>query len=671
MNPLTQASSNRQGIAYVVSRMEWYWNLTDLLLEENITEGHSPSLRSELEKLYVKLLLYQMKSVCYYHRRRLSVFVRDLIKLDNWDGELGDIQAAEAAVQTDSMQYNTLAIRKRLGKIAETAESQNTKLDSISSAIREQTEQQEKIYKTSADNKCLADLRLTDPRDDKKRIEETKGGLLKDSYRWVLDNLDFQQWRDKPQSRILWVKADPGKGKTMLLCGIIDELQSSMGATGLLSYFFCQATDLRINSATAVLRGLLYMLVDQQPSLIWHIRKKYDHASKALFEDANAWVAVSEIFMSMVLDPNLKTAYLVVDALDECIADLSGLLALIIRASSSSSRIKWLLSSRNEHHIEQKLKSISAQARLSLELKQNAEQVTRAVDVYIDKKLARIESLEDTTLRRQVREVLRQKANGTFLWVALVVQELEKPESWDPLQVVEEAPVGLHQLYDRMVDQIQQLTKKTSETCMLLLSTVSVAYRPLYLAELGSLCKLSGQVSMLTKSSRTLVAMCGSFLTIVDDQVYLIHQSAKDYLSHEARAAVFRHQGEVHYNIFSQSLKLMSPTLKRNMYDLDALGVTIDKVTMPVPDPLATTRYSCIYWIDHLCDWSSSASTDTLADLQDEGAVHEFLRKKYLYWLEALSLCKSISKGVVSVGKLKALIQVIIRLGILETNTIS
>jgi hypothetical protein len=25
--------------------------------------------------------------------------------------------------------------------------------------------------------------------------------------------------------------------------------------------------------------------------------------------------------------------------------------------------------------------------------------------------------------------------------------------------------------------------------------------------------------------------MCGSFLTVRDDQVYLIHQSAKDYLS--------------------------------------------------------------------------------------------------------------------------------------------
>jgi hypothetical protein len=232
MNPLTQASSNRQGIAYVVSRMEWYWNLADLLLEENITEGHSPGLRGELEKavtqLYAKLLLYQMKSVCYYHRGRLSVFARDLIKLDNWDGELGDIQAAEVAVQTDSAQYNTLAMRNRLDAIAEAAKLQNAKLDSISSAIREQTKQQERIHETSADNKCLADLRLTDPRDDKKRIEETKGGLLGDSYRWVLDNPDFRQWRDEPQSQLLWVKADPGKGKTMLLCGIIDELQSSM-----------------------------------------------------------------------------------------------------------------------------------------------------------------------------------------------------------------------------------------------------------------------------------------------------------------------------------------------------------------------------------------------------------------------------------------------------------
>jgi Ni2+-binding GTPase involved in maturation of urease and hydrogenase len=86
----------------------------------------------------------------------------------------------------------------------------------------------------------------------------------------------------------LWVKGDPGKGKTMLLCGLINELQSSMSQSALLSYFFCQATDARINSATAALRGLLHMLVTQQPSLASHIRKKHDHDGKAMFKDANA-----------------------------------------------------------------------------------------------------------------------------------------------------------------------------------------------------------------------------------------------------------------------------------------------------------------------------------------------------------------------------------------------
>jgi hypothetical protein len=39
--------------------------------------------------------------------------------------------------------------------------------------------------------RCTQDLRLTDPRDDKKRIKETKGGLLEDSYHWILENSDF------------------------------------------------------------------------------------------------------------------------------------------------------------------------------------------------------------------------------------------------------------------------------------------------------------------------------------------------------------------------------------------------------------------------------------------------------------------------------------------------
>ena len=64
--------------------------------------------------------------------------------------------------------------------------------------------------------KCVQDLRLTDPRDDKKRIQDAKGGLLEDSYHWIIENSEFKQWRSDQLSPLLWIKGDPGKGKTFL-----------------------------------------------------------------------------------------------------------------------------------------------------------------------------------------------------------------------------------------------------------------------------------------------------------------------------------------------------------------------------------------------------------------------------------------------------------------------
>jgi len=72
----------------------------------------------------------------------------------------------------------------------------------------------------------------------------------------------------------------------MLLCGIIDELCQEVHqstAPGLLSYFFCQASSKDINNATAVVRGLLYLLVEQQPCLLSYVRRKYDYGGERLF----------------------------------------------------------------------------------------------------------------------------------------------------------------------------------------------------------------------------------------------------------------------------------------------------------------------------------------------------------------------------------------------------
>lgn len=196
MNPIDEAISNWQGLPYVVSRMDWYWELSSLVLKDNI-EPDQRGLRGELEQkvtqLYAQLLLYQMTSVCSYYRRRFSVFVRDLVKLDNWEGKVDDITAAEADVQKDINLYIEVRIQEHLRNIAKEAESQNAQLKSISSAIQKQTKQQKEIHETDEEKKCLKALCGTDPRHDKTRIEESKGGLLRDSYRWVLENSDFKK----------------------------------------------------------------------------------------------------------------------------------------------------------------------------------------------------------------------------------------------------------------------------------------------------------------------------------------------------------------------------------------------------------------------------------------------------------------------------------------------
>src|SRR5438876_168968 len=193
------------------------------------------------------------------------------------------------------------------------------------------------------DMQCLRDLCTTNPNDDMTRIESTKGGLLKDSYVWILNHQDFIRWRDINETRLLWIKGDPGKGKTMLLIGIVRELKKLLSTqnSGLLSYFFCQGTDLRLNKATSVLRGLMYQLLVQKPSLISHLRERYDkEKEKELFEGVNAFYALQDIFTKMLQDPRLATVYLVVDALDECESGLSQLLDIIIRnTSTASSRV--------------------------------------------------------------------------------------------------------------------------------------------------------------------------------------------------------------------------------------------------------------------------------------------------------------------------------------------
>ncbi|KAF0644051.1 hypothetical protein FPSE5266_20056 [Fusarium pseudograminearum] len=638
-SPLTEPKKNRDGMEYVLKRMDWYWRLSPWLLQDCHSSDSSQPLRAQLEnqivQLYQKLLLFQMKSVILYHRGRFAVFMRDLPKIDDWATHVKEIKDSETALGVDSNQYNTLEMR--------------TNLQDISVTTREHARWQRQDRLDEKDNECLRELLVTNPSKDKKNILFSKGGLFYDSYRWIMESNEYQQWLKKDDNNLLWIKGDPGKGKTMLLAGIIEELEKSAPDT--VFYFFCQATEPRLRTATNVLRGLIWFLVRTRPRLMSHVREEYDKEGKGVFNDGNAWQTLSGILTAILDDEEFQDCVFAIDALDECTTGRDQLIRLISQLSTSY-KPKWVVSSRNWPEIERRLDSVDKKVQVQLEL--NHAAISQAVKNFIVRKVDQLS--EDNgyskSTREEVQNHLMTNADDTFLWVSLVCEELGQPDvmSHHTLDVLKSFPSGLGKLYERMIDKLNQ--SRDRDLCVAVLGVVGVAYRPLRLAELGACDSKLNRFVENTETLSNIVRSCGSFLAIRDGTVYTVHQSVKDFLraSNDVMKSGIAQQN---CNVFLSCMMMMQKGLHRDLFRLGDPGVLTDEIKDPETHALLPLEYACLHWADHFHDGN-------LHELQDErvpsfSVVVAFLKEIYLYWLEAMSLLRCASEAVTAVGKLKNL----------------
>ncbi|KAI1124903.1 wd-repeat protein [Nemania abortiva] len=529
----------------------------------------------------------------------------------------------------------------------------------------------------NGDKRCLADLRVTDPRDDKARIQQTKGGLLRDAYVWILSNRHFQQWRshtnwhasrsiwrDDSQIRLLWIKGDPGKGKTMLVCGIIDELSKS---ESVLSFFFCQAADARLNHATSVLRGLIYQLVTQLPRLMKYIMPRYRIDGSALFCGANSWEALSNILASMIGDRGRPELVLVIDALDECVIGLHKLLEFIA-VSSRIPRTKWIVTSRNSPNVEESFALATNQIRLCLELNKNA--IAQAVRYYIRHQVEELSVVKkyDHDLKHIVETYMATNAQDTFLWVALVCANLKRYGGVtrnSTIQRLNSFPPDLGALYERMLLQIDD-DSDDGPLCRRILATASITERPLSVEEAHALVESLDNIHDGPDDIEKVIPYCGSFLTSRMGFIYFVHQSAKDFLLKDFPATLFPEGlAKEHYTLSLRSIQLMMSTLRRNIYGLAGDDPESKQVAPPQPDPLAAIRYSIVYCINH---FNASVQTETCDQL--ENTIISFIESKFLYWVEALSLFESVPATIRSLLELSRHIQSTSRAGVLINDAI-
>lgn len=319
----------------------------------------------------------------------------------------------------------------------------------------------------------------------------------------------------------------------MLLCGIINSLENISGIH--FSYFFCQATDSRVNTAKAVVGGLLRFFLERRRQLLEHVREKFKDKSDQL-SGPNAWEVLCDIFKIVAQEPSLPDPICIIDALDECEHDCRSLINLIVKTSP---RVKWLISSRDTKDIERRLQSIDPSRRLSLELGGNAVYVSHSVNAYINRTIHNIEALEhNEDLQAYTANILKSKANGTYLWVSLVVGQLQSTDQRNVKHILNKMPEGLENLYSLIMTQsYERLGQEDREAYPMILSTIATAKRPLHLEELFTFVKCQWKYSDNIRSIRDIQDMvkdCGAFLSIRENIIYFIHQSAKDFMMHTA-----------------------------------------------------------------------------------------------------------------------------------------
>ncbi|KAK9769765.1 putative NACHT domain-containing protein [Seiridium cardinale] len=606
-------------------------------------------LKQPIVTLYKEVLHYQMKSVCTYYRNWFPDLLRGLTNWDDWDAELKKVTDAENDFEGKLSQFNDEHTKSRLERLVKANEKMP---GDILRGL-------EDLHAGDENTKFIQQLCIEDPQHDMMRIEKEKEELFNGAYNWIFEDKKyaaFTNW-DKAQldsCRLLWIEGPAGTGKTMLLIGLIRELSRPSVLAPNVSHVFCQGSNITWNNATAILRSLIWMVLDQQPQLVTRLRKSCINSALALFHGQAAFFALSNLFKTMLADDRLSPMYFIVDAVDECDQTRPGqdaLIELILESLTLSDKVRWLVSSRPDFDGVTKLKKLNSKdpriiARLDIQSRKDR------VGKYIYHKLNELKGSDvgptytDEAITKVAEELLRC-ANDNMLWVYLVFQDLQEMRGPWALQNIQDYPSGLSKLYDVKFERIESKEMAHLTYCKDVLLIMSIAYRPLAISELVMLCPWSAELDPYA-----FVRKCGAFLSVEEDIVSVSHKSAQDYLMrNQSKLRGGTVQG--HTDIVEHSIRKMGG-LKRDIYNLRSLGLGTEIMRPREEDPLASLGYALEHWLDHLRD-AIEENPERNKELISLG--FEMLKVHFLHWLESLSLLRRLSDGIISIRKLLAVFE--------------
>jgi hypothetical protein len=302
--------------------------------------------------------------------------------------------------------------------------------------------------------------------------------LAPSSCSWLFGRPEYQRWQDvgaiSEHHGFLWIKGKAGAGKSTLMKYLFDKAEKAQLAEHTVVSFFFNARGASIEkSLEGMYRALLHQIFHKLPQLRPLLTKK-----RALSAQSQDWSLdrLQSVFRDVAESLGSERLTCYIDALDECTEDeVEDMVSLFEDLGEHSvaqgTQFHVCFASRHYPHI-----GIDRSESLILEDQDGHKE---DISTYIKKKL----KISNKVLKKEMTQLIEDRASGVFLWVVLVVRILNDECKRGNVQLVrtrlKEIPTGL-------TDLIQDILQRDKPTKYLvpLLQWILYSKRPISREEL-------------------------------------------------------------------------------------------------------------------------------------------------------------------------------------------
>ncbi|RSM18669.1 hypothetical protein CDV31_002389 [Fusarium ambrosium] len=679
-NLFQQEEDAANGLTNILFLLIRYQGIQESILATEFEDASQPettrrllsSIRTKLVSVYAQVYIYQIRFVQQYARGKIHRVLRNSVSADGWKQMWSEIESTSCLIDQgvqDRLGVRALETWRRVSDI----EARTQRIESL---------QQATLAAVQTGNEAELLLSLPFAANAIFDSAETLGAdapCLPGTQQRILS--EIQDWAESPNGEaIFWLHGMAGTGKTSVALTVANALNErepfTAGGTPpstafLGASFFFKQGDATRNSTRGFFPTLARCLAEVFPDLKSHIVSAINDrlaiGTKAPPQQLRHLIVEP---LSVLDDETFLPVRLVVvvDALDECLKqteaeELIEMLATLEQLHQVQLRL--LITSRRDKHLLgsfERLPSVLYRPLLLDKVQASVEKDESMDDItlYISHTLARIADKhgvsQDWIDEAEIHK-LCQKADGLFIYAATVCRFIDAEDFADE----EARQERLEQIFDdegeadspqQKVDEIylkvlsfphlDKSTKKTRERIFARTGTVlgflAVLFEPVSVSALGLLAALSRE------TLDGILRQLNSIVSIPQDEkapLGLVHLSFRDFILSEERSKPLQfrvQEAEMHRHVLRRCLDIMSSELCQDICRVVSPGKLASEVPrcqieQSIPQHLG---YACRYWVDHLAELHQDCRLE--AGLSDTGEIHTFLKERFLYWLEAMSL---------------------------------